>query len=148
MKHPTLHKTLTPRRACSGLRPPATLLASLVMFGGCASLPPDLVTSGGLRLERTDSRYAHVGRVSARTVDSVLRVKGEVTQRYGRRGPIPGHLHITAIGDRSALLATTKTGYHRLSVKAHKAQFSDTLPVDAREIRTIRIIHHGFTHRS
>jgi hypothetical protein len=122
-----------------------TLLASL---SGCAGLPPDLAAGGDVTLERTDSRSAHVGRVRVWAADSVLRVSGTLARPDRRRGQIPGHLHIEAIGDEGALLARTTTAYQRRSVKARQARFSAALPVDPLEVRKIRVIHHGLSHES
>lgn len=123
-------------------------LAALAALSGCASLPPDLAAGGNVALERIDSHSAHVGSVSVRAADTAMTVSGMVTRRHGQRGPIPGHLHIEAIGDGDVSLAKTTSSYHRRSVKARKARFSDTLAANPRDIRKIRVTHHGLSHKS
>ena len=149
MKHLSHCKSFLAAYRGSRARQPVftAVVVAVAVLGGCANLPPDLAAGGDVALERVDSRSARVGRVHVWAVDSVLRVSGTVARRYGRRGPIPGHLHIEAIGDNGELLTETRTRYHRHSVKSRRAHFSATVSLPQSEARKIRVIHHGLSHK-
>lgn len=123
------------------------VLAAVAFLSGCAGMPPDLTENGELELERVDSPKAHVGPVHVRAADSGLMVSGSLSDPNGRRGRIPGHLHIEAIGDHGVPLAAITTDYYRLSFKARQEKFSKELPVDPGDLRKIRVIHHESSHK-
>ena len=122
-------------------------LAAVALLSGCAGMPPDLTDSGKMELERIDSPTAHVGPVHVWAADSGLMVSGSLSDPNGRRGRIPGHLHIEAIGDNGVPLAAITTDYYRLSFKARQEKFSKELPVDPGDVRKIRVIHHESSHK-
>lgn len=125
----------------------AAVLAAVAFLSGCAGMPPNLADSGELVVERIDSPTAHVGPVQVWAEDSGLMISGSLSDPNGRSGPIPGHLHIEAIGDNGVPLATMTTEYYRLSFKARQEKFSKELPVDPGDVRKIRVIHHESSHK-
>ena len=149
MKHRASCKTFLAIRLINLMRPSVMALGLFMVISvvGCAGLIPDLVANEEVTLERIDSRSAHVRQVRVWAEGSALKVSGTLSRLYSHRGPIPGHLHIEAFGDREVSLARTTAPFHRRSLKARKVHFSETLQVDPHQVRKIRVIHHRLSHK-
>lgn len=150
MRHLAHGKRFLIRSWRGRVHPPAlaAALGALTSLSACISLPPDLAASGHVTVERVDSDAARVQEVHVWAADSRLKVSGTLSQPNGRRGLIPGCLHIQAIGEGGASLATTTTPYYPRTVKARQAEFFQVLPVAPGEVRVLRVIHHGPSEES
>lgn len=125
--------------------PAGFVLIALVLVAvmtGCASIRLDPVITDSIEVEHVDSPGARVTTVQVRDHDGQLNVSGRLQKRHSGRSPIPGHLHIEALGQNGGLLEEATTGYRRLSPEIGTSEFSQVLDVDPARVRTVRVIHH------
>ena len=122
-----------------------TLIAILMLsffLTGCPSLPTDLVAAGSVDVERVSSPKARIKGVFVGDKDGVLLVRGRLEKRHAGRSPIPGHLHIEALGPDGTMLGQVTCKYRRLSPKTGTSEFSQILEIHPGQVRTVRVIHH------
>lgn len=117
-------------------------VALVAVATGCASFRLDPLITDAVEVERMDSRKARIRTVQVRDHDGRLQVSGRLKKRHKGRSPIPGHLHIEALGQDGAILGQVTTGYRRLSPKTGTSEFSQVLDVRPEQVRTVRVIHH------
>ena len=122
-------------------------LTLATLLSGCASMPDNLAANGTMKVERVDSRDAHIEIVQVRAVTFGLKISGRLRKRYHGRGVIPGHLHIKIIDRNGEILAQTTSGYQRRSVKTRRSSFSTTISMQQGEVSTIEVIHHGLSDK-
>lgn len=117
------------------------LLLGLSHPAGAAS-NADLVSSGTLSVERTNSPKAHIGRVTARTENGELVIHGKLHKRLASRKPIPGHIHLRLYGESGNLLAETTQGYRHKSTRSRLLSFIGILPMNSGDPVKLAVIHH------
>ena len=110
-------------------------------LGGCASMAPDLVSTGAVRVERVDSDEARLGRVYVREDDGTLHVSGRLEKRDAGRSPIRGRPSIEVLGDDGRVLAQRVSAYYRLSPKMELSTYSREFAVRPADVRTVRVVH-------
>lgn len=120
----------------------AVSLASVTILPGCATLTPDLVSSGKLTVDRVNSGQARIGRVLVQKKTGDLEVFGELYRLRTGHSRIPGHLHIKVSDQHGSPLAETTSDYHRYSIKSRQASFLVTLSVRPDEAAKVEVIHH------
>ena len=121
---------------------PSMLIAGITLFTATACSTTKLVKDeNGINIERIDSNAADIGHVYVTQVDDTLSLRGELKKRLSKRGPIPGHLHVTLINSQGEMLKEADINYTRRNVKSSKAFFSTKLPIDLPSGSTIRITH-------
>ena len=120
------------------------ILLALATLGvvGCSSLPTNLATDGTIRVERQDSRHAHIGPVQVGTVAEGLRVSGTLRKTFMRRGWIPGHLHVETLAVDGSVLGEDVVQYHRHRAKSGRAHFSRMLKIQPETVHSVRLEHH------
>ena len=135
------HRISAVARAASVWTVPLLLALALT---GCAGFPSDrTATTAAISIERFDSPSARIETVQFRDDHGRLEVSGRLQKRHAGRSPIPGHLHIAALGWDGALLAQTTTRYRRLNPKQGSSEFRQDLAVRPEQVRMVRVIHHA-----
>lgn len=109
---------------------------------GCASLPPNLVATDAVNIERVDSSRARIGSLYAGEINGQLIIRGRLKKRHAGRSPIPGHVRIEVLAKDGAVLEEGVVGYYRHSAKSGVSYFSQDFGVRPEDVRTVRVIHH------
>ena len=124
---------------------PTTRLSGLlltVLLASCISLPPNLVSSEGLHVERVDSSKARIGSLYVGDSDGQLKIRGRLKKRYAGRSPIPGHLHIELLAHDGAVLEAEIVPYYRYNAKSGVSHFSRKFSTRPEDVHTLCVIHH------
>ncbi len=118
------------------------IIIIVFVLSACGSSLKNLVREGTAKVDTTSSSDVHFNRVYVYESDTGLLVRGELHKRSHRRGPIPGHLYIEITAPDGTILATTRTNYHRGSIKSRTSRFSAEIPIDVPRNFAVQIMHH------
>lgn len=117
------------------------LLLAFVLLG-CASLPPNLVSTGAVTVERIDSSKAEIGSLYVGGSNGRLVINGRLEKRYEGRSPIPGHVQIQMLAKDGAILEEAYVRHYRHNPESGASYFSQEFGVRPQDVRTVRVIHH------
>jgi hypothetical protein len=120
-------------------------LGVFTLLSGCATTA-DSVFERAISLERVASQHAEVTHVYLVHEDGAFTVRGQLTKRYGMRGTIAGHLHVSVVDSSGEVVSDTRIGYTRRSAQSRTATFFLKLPVEPPHGSTVQISHHGIGH--
>jgi hypothetical protein len=119
-----------------------TGLLLTVVLAGCGSLPPNLVSTDAVNIERIDSSKARIGSLYVGDSNGQLKIRGRLEKRHTGRSPIPGHLHIEVLAKDGAVLEEGVVRYYRHNPKSGVSYFSEAFDARPEDVRTVRVIHH------
>jgi hypothetical protein len=121
---------------------PVLVCIAVAVMAGCAGPGSDRYAANAITIERVDSSHAEVTSARVTRRGAEITVNGRLQKRHYGRSATPGHLRIEVFDANGVLLAETTTDYRPLNPKMGSSEFSQTLPVDADRVRTIRVAHH------
>ncbi|MEN7973379.1 MAG: hypothetical protein ABFR47_06055, partial [Verrucomicrobiota bacterium] len=99
------------------------LLLTIVLVG-CGSLPPNLISTNAVTVERIDSSRARIGSLYVGESKGRLKIRGRLNKRHAGRSPIPGHLHIEVFAKDGEMLEEGVVRYYRHNTKSGVSYFS------------------------
>lgn len=119
-----------------------SLLFAAVALSGCAARQLDPALPDSVGVERIDSSRARITSVFLRDHAGRLSVSGRMQKTFRGHSPIPGHLHLEAIGADGVVLGEAVSAYRTLNPKMGTAEFSRQLPVPSDPVHRVRVSHH------
>jgi hypothetical protein len=120
-----------------------TGLLLTAVLAGCGSLPPNLVSTDAVNIERIDSSRARIGSLYVGDSNGQLKIRGRLKKRHTGRSPIPGHLHIEVLAKDGAVLEERVVRYYRHNPKSGVSYFSKEFDARPEDVRTVGVIHHA-----
>ena len=124
------------------------LLAATIIglnLSGCASINAEIPR---IAVETVDSRFAHIRAANVTPTDTGFWVRGTVTRRFHKEGPIYGHLHLDLLNANGEMIEGIVTKPTRRNAKARSAKFAKQLNAAKTDYTgaAVRITHHFQSH--